>query len=97
MSLVLAGRRRICVLVLFRERTRDGFAAVGRRLARVERALDAGFGMPLGTAEHCDARVVLSARVHRRWGRSVFGLSLFVVALDPLEPPVSAAARDGAG
>ena len=32
------------------------------------------------------------ARVHRRWGRSVFGLRFFVVGLDPLPP---AAAKDG--
>ena len=91
MSLVLAGRRRVCVLVLFRERTSDGFAAAGRRLSRVGRSLDAGFAAGSGDAEPCDARVVLSARFHRRWGGSVFGLSLLVVALKPTVTPVRAA------
>ena len=94
MSLVLAGRRRVCVLVLFSERLRNDFAAVRRGLSLVGHALDAGFAMDAGTAERRSARVVLSARVHRRWGRSLFGLSFFVIAL---EPPAPGAAQGMSG
>lgn len=95
MSLVLAGRRRVCVLVFFHERPGEGLATVRLPLSQVERALDGGFSVDVGTTERRDARLVLSARLHRRWGRSVFGLSFFVVALDATEPRVPATARNG--
>lgn len=81
MSLVLSGRRRIYVLLFFRERLRGGFAPRGTPLPRVECGLDAaGLGTVRRTAEDGDARLVVSARVHRQWGRSLFGLSFFILA-----------------
>jgi hypothetical protein len=85
MSVVVSGRRRIYVLLLFRERLHGG--RVARALAPVQRvfesnpkARDAGFGA--SGSPPFDGRLAVSARLQRRWGRSVFGLSLFVVVLD---------------
>jgi hypothetical protein len=90
MLLMLSGRRRLYVLLFFHERLRGGFAPVGTPPPRVERGLDAGLGAVGRTAEHRDARLVVSARVHRRWGRSLFGLSFFVLAFEAGEPSASA-------
>jgi hypothetical protein len=43
--------------------------------------MDAGLAAGLKPAEDGEARLVVSARMHRRWGGSVFGLSFFVLAL----------------
>jgi hypothetical protein len=81
MSLVLSSRRRIYVLLLFRERL-DGMRAASAR-APVERALDAGRPRGAPAVQNGHARLAVLARVQRRWDRSVVGLSLFVLTLEP--------------
>ena len=71
MSVVVSGPRRIYVLLLFRERLSDGARSSGVDLVAGGRAV----GRP-------PARLALSARLQRRLGRSLFGLSFFVLALD---------------
>jgi hypothetical protein len=83
MSLVLTGPRRIYVLVLFRGRAGAAGAAVPS-LRRLEGAL--GGGPPASgrcaPPEGPRGRLVASARIHRRWRRSVIGLSFFVLAME---------------
>jgi hypothetical protein len=83
MSLVLAGRRRTYVLVLFRERVQEPGAALPS-LRRLDNAIGAGMmaGTPSGLAAPTGARLIVSARVHRRWRRSLIGLSLFVLSTE---------------
>jgi hypothetical protein len=89
MSLVLSGPRRVYVLLLFHERLRSGFAPVpGPR----PQARDAAGATELKTAEHGEPQLVVSARIHRRWGRSLFGLSFFVLALGEASEPSASAA-----
>lgn len=89
MSLVLSGPRRVYVLLLFHERLRSGFAPVPRP---VPQARDAARATELTTAEHGEPQLVVSTRVHRRWGRSLFGLSFFVLTFGAAgAPPASAA------
>jgi hypothetical protein len=73
MSLVVPGPRRIYVVLLSRERLIAPRAPAEEPSRRIEHALTSA-------SEACGARVVLSAPVHRRWGDSLFGLSLFVIA-----------------
>jgi hypothetical protein len=80
MSLVLAGRRRIYVLLLFHERLHH--PSVRPPLVQLQRALDPDLAAGVKSAEHGTARLAVSARMQRRWGRSLFGLSFFVLALD---------------
>jgi hypothetical protein len=89
MSLVLSAHRRVYVLLLFHERLRSDSAPVARPLPR---ALHAALATELKTAEHGEARLVVSARMHRRWGRSLFGLSFFVLVLGEAGEPSASAA-----
>lgn len=81
MSLVLSSRRRVYVLLLFCERLSRTRSAAA--LAPVQRALDTGFASGVPAVQHGHARLAISARVQRQWGRSLFGLSFFVLAVEP--------------
>jgi hypothetical protein len=85
MSLVLSSRRRICVLFLYRARLHETPPAPA--LAPVQRALDTGFAPGVPSAQHSRTRLALCARVQRQWGRSLLGLSFFVLAVEPDEGP----------
>jgi hypothetical protein len=82
-SLVLTGSRRVYVLLLFRERVGLAGAAV-QSLRRGDAAL--GSGLPAvarsSRVESPRGRLVASARIHRRWRRSLIGLSFFVLAME---------------
>jgi hypothetical protein len=79
MSLVLAGPRRSYVLLLFRERATGAHATVPQPPRRIEHAMTRASAV-------CGTRIVCSAHVRRCWGRSVVGLSAFVLASDAPEP-----------
>lgn len=83
MSLVLSGPRRTYVLLLFRERVGNAGATPGP-LGRLESALgiDVSGERRTEVANTARARLVVSTRMRRRWGRSVVGLSLFVLAAE---------------
>lgn len=92
MSLVLAGRRRIYMLLLFREELMARISGP-QALRRTARALSADYPRGAGAAEGRGARLLISARIHRRWGHYVFGLSFFVLTYDGSEPSVPAPRR----
>jgi hypothetical protein len=94
MSVVLAGRRWIYVLLLFRERVSTGGSSA-RALRPIVQALSTDSSAGAGTAGDERVRVRLSARIHRRWGQHLLGLSLFVLTFDGTQPSVSAS-RHGA-
>jgi hypothetical protein len=80
MSLVVAGRRRVYVLLLFRERL-GAYRVPLQRSRRIGWALGASAtGRP--QPESDAARVLLAARIHRRWSHHLLGLSFFVLAFD---------------
>lgn len=82
MSLLVSSRRRIYVLLLFRERLTAVASNWGQSLAQIEGALGAALGPSRQDAKPPGARLAVSARVHRRWGGSIFGFAFFVIALE---------------
>jgi hypothetical protein len=67
-------------LLLFCERA-SGTRTVAA-LAPVQRALDTGFTPSAPAVQPGHARLAISARVQRQWGRTLFGLSFFVLAVE---------------